>query len=668
MQHLSRRRFLSIMAGALGAGGLAGSLNVAFGRDRRRGQAIGTAATQRNHHHRPPTTTTPTTSPATTTTAPQPTSAAGTASRWSDPKSWPNGVPGAGDVATVSRRILLDQDAKVAGVVVDPAGELVFDPAASRTLQSTGNVVIRGRLTMRPDSVNQQHLLVFQGVDESRFAGGGMDVLASDVGLWVVDAGVLDLEGAPRRAWTRATGAVAAGATRLALADDPAGWQSGDELVITPTLAPDTERSFTAYDTAQVSSLSARTVGLNAATRFEHPSVDVGADAGTGRIQNAEVLNLTRNVRIEGTPGHRAHIFIRSSRPQSVKNVAIRHMGPRQQADGFTDLVLGRYGLHFHMADDGVRGSAVENVVIRDTGSHAFVAHQVNGVSFRGCISHNTFEDAFWWDGAPDTRTPGPPSNDILYERCLASMVQYDPPFRGYTLTGFALGRGTGSVARECVAVGVQGSVNASGFQWPEGSEGIWTFSNCVAHNNANNGIFVWQNTSKVHTIANFTAYHNQGAGISHGAYVNPYQYKDSTLYGNRGSAIELHANSDDSGAVGLQFTNLAVDGAGLSDYLVKAVKHVGDNGSRPVTFSGCSFKGAKKAAFGWIYEGSDGPSSDEFDAIQDCTFSGNEFWLASHIQPGSRILVKDAVHGSITLRRADQPGTFQPKWNARVS
>jgi hypothetical protein len=667
MKRLSRRNFLTLLAAALGTGGIGGTLGIAFGRERHRGQAIGTAASHRRRP-RPSTTTTPTTSPPTTTTTePQPTTPGGPAARWSDPATWPTGVPGASTVAVVSKPVLLDVDAQVAGVVIEGAGQLVFDPAASRTLESTGNVVVRGRLTMRPGSAAQRHQLTFQGVDEARFAGGGMDVLTSDVGLWVVDAGVLDLQGAPRRAWTRVTGAVEAGATRLSLVDDPAGWRAGDELVVTPTLAPDSERSFTAYDTAAVQSVSGRTVTLDAVTRSAHPGVDVGADAGSGRVLTAEVLNLTRNVRIEGTPGHRAHIFIRSSRPQSVSNVAIRHMGPRQKGDGYTELVLGRYGLHFHMADDGVRGSQVEGVVIRDTGSHAFVAHQVNGVSFRDCISHDTFEDAFWWDGAPDTRTPGPPSNDILYERCVASKVQYDPPFRGYTLAGFVLGRGSGSAARDCVAVGVQGSVNAAGFEWPEGSEGIWTFQNCVAHNNANNGIFVWQNTSKVHTIANFTGYHNRGAGISHGAYVNPYLYKDSTLYGNRGSAIELHANSQSEGSAGLQFVNLSVDGAGQSDYLVKAAKHVGDNGPRPVVFSRCSFKGAREAAFGWVYEGDNGPSSDELVDILDCGFSGNEFWLAPRIQPGSRINVKDATHGSIVLRRADQPGTFQPKWDARV-
>jgi hypothetical protein len=659
MQRLSRRGFLAIVAGSLGAGGLAGAMTLAFGRQGRRSHRGAPLVTRQDSP----------TPGATTTTAGRPTTAATASRRWSDPKSWPHGVPGPGDVAVISRRVVLDLDAHVAGVVVEPGGELAFDPAASRTLRSSGNVVVRGRLAMRPGSSALEHRLVFVGVNEAAFAGGGMGVLASDVGLWVVGAGVLDLEGAPRRAWTRASGAVAAGATRLALADDPVGWRPGDEVVVTPTLGPDNERSFTAYDTAMVRSVSGRTVSLSRPLRFPHPSVDVGADAGSGRVQTAEVLNLTRNVRIEGTPGHRAHIFIHSSRPQSLKGVAIRQMGPRKRADEYTEPVLGRYALHFHMAGDGVRGSRVERVVIRDSGSHAFVAHLSHGVAFRDCISHNTFEDAFWWDGAPDTRTPGPPSNGILYERCVASLVQYDPPFRGYTLTGFMLGRGTGSVARDCVAVGVQGSVDASGFEWPEGSEGVWRFENCVAHNNANHGIFVWQNTAKVHLIANFTAYHNVAAGIAHGAYQNGYQYKGLALYGNSGSAVELHAVSNVGGATGLQFARLTCDAAGHSDYLVKVVRHVGDPdpNPRPVEFSRCSFKGARRAAFGWVYQGEDGPSNDELADILDCRFTGNEFWLASGVMPGSRIRVRDAVHGSIVLRRADQPGTFQPRWNARV-
>ena len=650
----SRRRFL-VAGGAVGVSGLAGAAWALVARDRGPATTPSTTAPPAHDHA--------TTAPPTTSGS---TGVAG-ARRWSDPDTWPKGkgVPGPRDVAVIDRRVVLDQDARVAGVTVQPGGELIWEPKVGRTLQSSGNVVVKGRLVMRPASPSVEHLLVFRDVSERRFVGGGMDVLESDVGLWVMGAGVLDLEGTARRAWTRVTGAVEEGATTLTLRDAPTGWRQGDELVITPTIAPSSDDSFNGYDTARVRAISGRLVTLDRPTSFPHPSVDILADAGAGRLQTAEVLNLTRNVRIEGRPGHRSHIFIRSRRPQSLAHAALRHMGPRQPDGGFTKLVLGRYALHIHMCDDGSRGSVVDRVVIRDAGSHAFVPHLSNGIVFRDCISHDTLEDAYWWDGAPDTRTPGPPSHDIRYERCVASRVEYDPAFRGFTLTGFFLGRGNGNVIRDSVAVGIRGDTSAAGFTWPEGSEGVWTFERCIAHNNRNHGIFVWQNTAKLHLITRFTAYHNQGAGVSHGAYNNRYVYRDSTLHGNRSGAVLLHANSGETPPP-LLFANLTCHAAGQSDYLVTAVRHNGSPGL-PSQFVDCSFKGARKAAFGWTYQGEDGDSTAEIFDIVNCTFAGNEFWLARGVGADSRIRVRDQAHGSILLQRADRSGTFQAKWNARV-
>ena len=654
-RRLSRRRFL-VVGGAVGAVGVAGAAAALASRD---GGGAAAPTTVDHSQHQPAASPTATTA--------RPATVAG-AKPWSDPDTWPKGVPGRGDVAVVTRRIVLDIDARVAGVTVEPGGELIFQPSASRALHSTGNVVVKGRLIMRPATAEVDHLLVFEGVDEGRMVGGGMDVVKADVGLWVMGAGTLDLAGTGRRAWTRLTGAVAAGTTRLTLKDAPTGWRPGDELLVAPTLAPDQADNWTAYSAAKVRSVSGRNVTLDQPTSFAHPAVDVVTDAGAGRVQTAEVLNLTRNVRIEGTPGHRSHVFVRSSSPQKLKGVAIRHVGPRKKAEEFTELVLGRYGLHLHMCGDGSRGSEVEGVVIRDAGNHTFVPHLSNGIAFRDCISHNTFEDAFWWDGAPDTRTPGSPSHDILYERCVASLVQYDPPFRGFTLTGFSLGRGNGNVIRDSVAVGIQGDTNAAGFQWPEGGEGIWEFERNIAHNNANHGIFTWQNTGKLHVITSFTAYHNAGAGISHGAYNNRYTYRDSTLFGNRGGALIVHADSWGGPDTPLQFLNLACHGASQSEYLVTAPRHHGANEFPPPRFVASTFTGATKAAFAWLYDGNDGPSTNEIVDIVNCSFKGNPFLLGPRIGAESRIRVQDKVHGSIILRRADQSsGRPVKQWNARV-
>ena len=583
-------------------------------------------------------------------------------SRWSDRRSWSRGVPGPGETAVVTRPVFLDVDAEVAGVAVMPGGQLMFDPGASRRLASRGNMVVRGRLVMRPASAAVSHRLVFTGARERSFVGGGMDVVGRDTGLWVMGAGRLDVAGTPKLAWTRAAGALAAGATRITLQAAPAGWRPGDELAVTPTTSPAHDGNVHDYDLVTVQAVSGRTVTLTAPLRNQHPAVRVAPR----RTFTAEVLNLTRNVRIEGTPQSRSHVFVRSSRPQSIRHAAIRHMGPRKPADGFSEVVLGRYALHLHMCGDGSRGSLVEGVVIRDAGSHAFVPHLSNGISFRDCISHDTYEDAYWWDDPPDTRTAGDPSHDILYDRCVASLVRHDPPDRGYRLAGFFIGAGRGNVARDCVAVGVNGATDASGFEWPEGSEGVWRFTGCVAHNNNEHGIFTWQNTGLVHVISDYVGYHNTEAGISHGAYQNPYVYRDSVLYGNGYAAVAVHATA--SGKP-LSFANLVCDGAGLSDYLVVAERHEPrlEVGS-PTTFTGCTFRRARKAAFGFVYDGEDGPSNTELFSVSNCRFQGNEFWLAGDIQPASQIAVSDPVLGSLLLRRADQPGRLVPEWNAKVS
>jgi hypothetical protein len=400
-----------------------------------------------------------------------------------------------------------------------------------------------------------------------------------------------------------------------------------------------------------IAAIEGRTVHLEAPLTLDHPEVAVGR----GQTFAAEVLNLTRNVQIEGTPTGRSHVFIRSDHPQSLESVSVRYMGPRR-SDRFEDFVLGRYGVHLHMCGEGSRGSKVADVVVRDTGSHAFVAHNSHGVSFRRCVSHTTQEIPYWWDDEGDSR-----SNDTLYDRCVASAATSDDV--AFRLSGFFMGGGLGNVARGCVAVGVGGSRDASGFFWPGArSEGVWTFEDCVAHNCRENGIFAWQNTDTLHVISTFVAYHNGGFGIEHGAYRNPYRYQNSVLYGNREGGINVIALSKDHPQ--LTFANILVDQAGMAPYCVQTSRHPVP-GLAPGLFTGCEFRGYTDSALAFL---ADRPTTEPevFDVL-DCTFSGNEFWLDSNIPPDSLIRVRDPRHGSLDLRRADQEGTFDQAWNARV-
>ncbi len=413
---------------------------------------------------------------------------------------------------------------------VPPGRTLRFDPSADTTLEMSGNLVVRGRLEMRPRP-GVRHVLRFVDVDESAFRGGGRDPLDTDVGLWVIGRGVLDARGERKQGWNRR-------------GTHPT-WARSDELVVAPTDPGD--------------------FGIGGFGTFRMGSRVPRAHA---RVPKAEVLNLTRNCVIEGTPGGRSHIFIRSREPQVIRNALIRHMGPRKGGE----KVTGRWPLHFHHSGRGLRGTVVQNVVVRDSGSHAFVAHKSHGVTFRRCIAYDVQEDAYWWD-PPDPALPKDEpldsfTNETHYLSCVAALVKPGDDPNGHRLAGFNLSQGTrrrSNVARGCVAVGVQGGANPSGFHWPEGQQGPeWIFEDNVGHNNVGHGLFTWWNTprNRNHRIRRFTGYANGKAGIASGAYEGSWTYVDPMLVANGEAGVLQFARSQDGGGAPILYRRPIVVGS----------------------------------------------------------------------------------------------------------
>lgn len=624
--------------------------------------------------------------------APEGTAPADGAALWSDPATWPGGqVPGPGDVAVVGTAVLLDVDAEVAGVLVEPAGVLSWSPDASRVLSSRGNVEVRGRLVIRPASPEVLHTLRFLDVDEAGFVGGGTEVLASDVGLWVVEAGVADLVGAAKRPWSRATGALAAGTAQI-LVEDATGWRVGDVVVVTPTTPPspddgafhqDVDHCLT-YDQTTVAALSGTVLTLAAPLAHDHPMASFADWTGTARSYGAEVLNLSRNVVVEGTPEGKAHVaFLMGSSSQALSHVELRHVGPRQVAPGSTKTttaVLGRYGLHFHMGGDGTRGSVVDGVVVHDCGGHAFVPHDSHGITLRECVAHDVRDDAFWWDVHQQDSDDYPESHDSLWERCLASKVWTDEDAtEGYRMAGFSLAAGDdlSNTCASCVAVGVYGARSTmntsmvSGFHWPERGGGNWQFRDCLAHNMGGSGIFSWQNSEEVHLLETFTAYYAGKSGIDHGAYSNYWHYRDCALYANRRAGLAIHAvtrrtSSTPPDAPPLTFENIVIDGSGLTRWGVHAEDHrfaASEDG--PTVVTRCSVTGCREVSW---YE-SKGENRSNL-AVADCALAGPEFFIADEAPAGTVIRVTNlnGASGSFVLRPKSQNGVLVPAWNARRS
>jgi hypothetical protein len=358
----------------------------------------------------------------------------------------------------------------------------------------------------------------------------------------------------------------------------------------------------------------------------------------------AEVLNLTRNVRIEGTSGGRTHIFVISSKPQTIKYAAFRHVGPRGFGEEGPDFATGRYGLHFHMCEGGSRGSVVEGVVVRDCGNHAFVPHLSDGITFRDCISYATVEHAFWWDAGKDND-----SNDIVWERCVAAKVSSSG--NHHRLAGFSLPAGEGNALIDSVAVGVLGLTDSAGVQWPEYSAGtVWEFHGNVSHNNKRSGIFTWQNDRSDHENFEFTCYHNGAYGINHGAYQNVYHYRDAVLYGNGAGALVLKAvNNMNEPDLDLRFTRVVMDGAGRSEHLVENGDHdsTGDIDIPPPTvFRDCVMVGSTgaKALVQNITPNIENQPSDHKDRWDfiDCGIQPSEVDFTSDADPEALVRIQN--------------------------
>jgi hypothetical protein len=592
---------------------------------------------------------------------------AGEAVRWHDASSWPSGrVPNAQDDVVVDGHVIVDADAEARTVTVTAGSTLEFAPSRSTQLDTRGNVVIRGTLRMQPVAPTVDHLLRFVEIDETAFRGGGHGVVDSDTGLWFTGQGRAVLDGSDRTPWTRAATSVPKGAHTIELETVPVGWRVGDEIVLTPTGAPGTAGHSTGYSSGRVTALDGARVTLDTPTAHAHPRVN--GQWGT------EVMNLTRNVRVEGTAGGRAHvIFSHTSGVQQLRNAALRYMGPRQPDGSFTKGFLGRYALHFHHNHEASEGSLVENVVVRQSGHRAFVPHASDGITFRGTIAHDVFDEAYWWDRRDTTNGLGHravwerPSNRISYENAVASLVKFDPGFRGYRLAGFELGHGNDLSITGSVAVGVQGNLSSSGFSWPEGNAAEsgdptigdhWFFEDNVAHNNRVHGIFTWQNTDDPrHIISDTVLYHNGDSGIDHGAYSNRYAYRDMVLYGNGRAGLTLHAQGPTS------FEDIDFDGGGFGSYaMTTANRH--NAKSEGAALRNPRFRGYTHRAVGVF-----APDEVHLDIVNPdfSTSAAGWFHLADHVPPTSVIRVQLADGTAFRVHpRSGTVGTLVPEWNAR--
>jgi hypothetical protein len=450
--------------------------------------------------------------------------------------------------------------------VLEVEGVLVLDPKSNVTITTIKNIIVTGDLISQPNA-DVVHTIRFAGIDESKFIGGGDVVLDTDIGLWVIGAGRLNLQGVEQTTF---------------------------------------EKGVTDRDALQQFASAA-----------------------------------TRNLRIEGTSTGQAHIFIKSSRPQTIRYVQFRYLGPRKDnnGDGIKDIVLGRYACHFHHCDDGSRGSIIEGCIARDCNSHVFVPHGSHGITMRGNIVYNVLEAPFWWDY-------GHMTNDLTWANNLVVGVGYierandqDNGGPQGAVSAFVLGFGDSNICRGNVVIGTSGDYRGAGaYNWPEIRDDAdtskdltsgWVFENNTAIN-CPAAEDVWQNSERHHVIRG-SLYINCGVPVYHGAYANDYERIDCVY---RGGTSEVWAASNTTRRI--LFINCTFDAQG-ADYCVLINEGPGV-GAAPIMFRNCKFINFKKKA---ILDQNPGAGVKKVDIV-DCGLTPDKYQIASIAISGEVIRVQE--------------------------
>lgn len=480
--------------------------------------------------------------------------------------------------------LLLSQDITYKEVL-EVTGTLTLDPNKTITLtMNNSNLLQTNRIVSRP-IWPAVHTFKFIGIDESKFVGGGDVPLDSDKGWWVTGSGQLDLQGEEKTSWTNVTGAIKSGDISFTV-KEANNWRVGDEIVISRTA-----KNATDDDVRTIKAITGTMVTVDRALT-DHPMVN--------GVWTAEVLNLTRNLRIEGTSSGQSHLFIKSTAKHNVQYVQFRYLGPRKNISGDSakELVTGRYALHFHHCEEATRGMEVLGCVARDCNNHAYVPHGSHGLTLRRNIGYNCLDVNFWYD-------MGHKSHDLIYIENVAGAISYvpgsitveDPTTKTFGSGGFLLGEGDGNKCIGNVCFGISGALGIDGtgaYQWRNNNESTWVFKGNMAHNCQTSAIDIWQNTAMNHTLEDTIIYYCGSAGRL-GAYANDYLYKGGIIFEScallkSGSLTSLRTRFDS-----VTFIN---GGPGFGDYTgIKAgiiqvgspVDSIGD-GQPPVLYRNCKF------------------------------------------------------------------------------
>jgi hypothetical protein len=310
--------------------------------------------------------------------------AGSSASRWSDPATWPNRKePAAGDKVTIpaGKHVVLDVSPPALGsLTID--GKLSF--ADNKDLELTTEwVMLHGELEIgteaKPHTRMATITLTDTVKDEDMSGIGGTDD-RSDRGIMLM-GGTMSLHGNRTNVWTKLSKTADAGSSSIEVLN-AAGWRAGDEIVLAST----------DFDPRQaerrtIASIKGNTITLDKKLDYMHfGKITFDVD------ERGEVGLLSRNVRIQASADAAqsfkgGHVMAMGASKMFVEGVEFNRMGQ--------NLTLARYPIHWHLVGDA-KGQYIKNASIHDTYNRCVTVHGTNFLRVENNVTYNTVGHCFF--------------------------------------------------------------------------------------------------------------------------------------------------------------------------------------------------------------------------------------------------------------------------------
>jgi hypothetical protein len=493
---------------------------------------------------------------------------------WCDPATWGGSVPTKASDVVIEGEVLVDCVAEARSVEIPKGATLKASRAKDSSISLRGNLIVRGRLDYgTPDDrvCDATAELVVSGTDDDDFVGtpssdefGGdgfvepkdvpMQVLDSDVGVWVMGSGVFTAAGRIKRAWSKLTESTASDDTTFSV-EDAAGWEAGDRVALTPTAKSSVSEHYLQFDEATIDAVDGASVTLEEAPSFEHLGcVDC--------LRRGEAANLTRNVVVRSADdAAHGHIMVAEEGVLGFDSVELRWLGPQKKCSNGGPAR--RAAIYFHEQGEASADSFVRHVSIWGGDNHFLMIEKSHGIEVADVAGYDTIGTGFsmFYDNSYcNTRCDnieefvprGTVFTDVLAAK-IAVPEREDCNAIGGTHAIIPSG-GEGTGCRNCVASGNGYNYgqygNEGAIDLVEGGSGRpvdFVLNDNVTHNNAGNGFSNWQNgTNMAPPYENNQSWSNAGNGVHHGAYVNPYEFKNLTAVDNAGADFAVIAIQSD--------------------------------------------------------------------------------------------------------------------------